>query len=60
MVVILSKEEKRQELGEPDLPYELTDLIVKEENDGLEFKFRFDDSESDIYEKLKNLTATDH
>jgi len=49
MVVILSKEEKRQELGEPDLPYELSDLIVKEENDGLEFKFRFDDSESDIY-----------
>jgi hypothetical protein len=49
MVVILSKEEKRQELGEPELPYELTDLRVKEEDDGLEFKFNFDDSESDIY-----------
>jgi hypothetical protein len=57
MLVILSKEEKRKELGEPDLPYELTDLRVKEEED-LTFEFNFDE-EKDIYEKLKNLTATD-
>lgn len=49
MVVILSKEERRQELGEPDLPYELTDLIIKEKDNSSEFKFNFDDSEGDIY-----------
>ena len=45
MVVILSKEEDRKDIGEERLPYSLTDLITKPKRKH-EVEFTFDDTEN--------------
>ena len=53
MLVILSKEEKREDLDEPDLSYDLTNLNIAQEERKITLEFDFDDSQNDVYEKLK-------
>jgi len=43
MVVILSKEEERKDIGEQKLPYSLTDLIIKPKKKH-DVEFTFDDT----------------
>lgn len=48
MIVILSKEEERKDIGQPPLQYSLSDLkITGSQKTPLEFTF--DDSENDTY-----------
>jgi hypothetical protein len=60
MVVILSKEEERRDIGQPPLPYSITDMELPELRTKQSLEFTFEDTENDTYEKLKNLTAMDH
>lgn len=60
MVVILSKEEERRDIGEPELSYSLTDLKEPDYSEKQPLEFTFEDTENDTYEKLKNLVTLDH
>lgn len=57
MLVILSKEEERAD--EDRLDYELTEIIA-EKDQKKDVDFKFDESEKETFEKLKNLAVLDH
>jgi hypothetical protein len=56
MLVILSKEEERAD--EDRLDYELTEIIA-EKDQKKDVDFKFDESEKETFEKLKNLAVLD-
>jgi hypothetical protein len=57
MLVILSKEEERAD--EEKLDYELTEIIA-EKDQKKDVDFKFDESEKETFDKLKNLAVLDH
>lgn len=59
MLVILSKEEERSDVGEQVLPYQVSDIRSQRRRRKKE-DFILDEEDKETFEKLKNLAAMDH
>lgn len=57
MVVILSKEELRSDVGMERINYSLTDILDKKPVVKKNVDFKFDETDKETYDKLKNLSA---
>lgn len=59
MLVILSKQEERRDIGENNLPYNVSDIITRRKRVKRE-DFILDEADKETFEKLKNLSAMAH
>lgn len=59
MLVILSKQEERRDIGENNLPYNVSDIITRRKRLKRE-DFILDEADKETFEKLKNLSAMAH
>ena len=60
MIVILSKQEERADIGEPVLPYKVSDIKTENKKKIKQDFFLLDDDEKETFEKLKDLSAVDN
>jgi hypothetical protein len=59
MVVVLSKEEERADVGASELVYPISDIVGGLPSPKKRTDFSFDESDNEAYEKLKNIAAMD-
>lgn len=59
MLVVLSKQEERRDIGLRELPYSLSDIQTFRKKPKKE-DFILDDEDKETFEKLKNLSAMEH